>query len=135
MSKIAVAWDNADKTICKYAFEPGWNWQDYQEAIKEAEALLNEVTHPVNIIMDFQRAGMLPNGAINQVQKALSYPRNTNVNLTAIVGANAFIRKVAEVGQKLTRKQNWEIVFVSTLDEAHSHFEKQAAVGKSNDRA
>jgi hypothetical protein len=126
MSKIAVEWENEARTNIKYVYQQGWSWQDYQDAIKAGGKMLDEVTHPVNVIMDFHNAGMLPNGAISQVQKALTYPRHPNVNLTAIVGANTFIRTIAEVGQKLARKQNWDFVFVITLEEAHARFEAQA---------
>jgi hypothetical protein len=125
MSKISVAWDNDDKTVCKYEFQQGWDWQDYYQAIKSAEEMLKQIEHPVNVIMDFRKASLLPNGAINQVQKALAYPRNANVRLTAIVGANTFIRTIADIGQKLARKQNWDLVFVTSLEEAHKHFESR----------
>jgi hypothetical protein len=135
MSRITVEWDNETRTIIKYVYQQGWDWQDYQTAIESAARMIGEENHPVNVIMDFRSASMLPAGAITHVQKALSYPRHPLVRLTAIVGANAFIRRIADIGQKLSRKQSWDLSFVTTPEEAYKRFEQseQSAVRGNNE--
>jgi hypothetical protein len=132
MSRITVEWDNETRTIIKYIFQQGWDWKDYQGAIEAAERMLTEAGNPTNVIMDFRDASLLPAGAINYVQKALAHPRHPLVRVTAIVGANAFIRRIADIGQKLSRN-NWDLVFVMTLDEAYRRFDQYAASKGSNE--
>lgn len=118
---IDVMWDNETKTIIRYLFKNGWNWDDYFAAIKAAGELLDTVDHKVDIVMDFHSANMIPQGAITQVQRAFSHPRHPNIALTIFVGANAFIRAIEGIGRKLapSAAQKWDLAFAATLEEAY----------------
>lgn len=118
---IDVQWDNDAKTIIRYVYRNGWNWNDYFSAINGAAELLDTVKHPVDIVMDFRNANMLPQGAISQMQRAFSHTRHPNIRLTVLVGANSFIRTIESIGRKLvpSAARQWDITFAATLEEAH----------------
>jgi hypothetical protein len=124
---IDVNWDNETKTIIRYLYKNGWNWDDYFAAIKSAGELLDTVDHKVDIIMDFHNANLIPQGAITQVQRAFSHPRHPNIRLTIFVGANAFIRAIEGIGRKLapTAAKKWDLAFAATLEEAYHIAEEQ----------
>lgn len=118
---IDANWDNETKTIIRYQYRNGWNWDDYFAAIKAAADLLDTVDHKVDIIMDFHSANLLPQGAVTQVQRAFSHPRHPNIGLTIFVGANAFIRAIENLGRRLapSAASKWDLTFAATLEDAY----------------
>jgi hypothetical protein len=121
---IELVWDNDEKTILRYIYGRSWTWADFNTAAKEAYEMLDAVEHKVSIIMDFQNANIIPQGAITHVQRAFSTPRHANISTTVIVGssANTFLQAIAGVGRKLSRSgsNDWQLTFVSTLPEAYA---------------
>lgn len=119
---IELVWDNDGKTILRYIYGRNWTWADFNTAAKDAYNLLDTVDHKVSIIMDFQNANIIPQGAITQVQRAFSTPRHDNILTTVIVGssANTFLQAIAGVGRKLTRSNDWQLTFVTNLPEAYA---------------
>lgn len=124
---IDVKWDNEAKTIIRYVYKNGWNWDDYFAAIKAAADLEDTVDHKVDVIMDFHDANMIPQGAVTQVQRAFAYPRHPNIGLTVFVGANAFIRAIEGIGRKLapSAAKKWDLAFAATLEEAYHIIESR----------
>ena len=118
---IEIVWDNEAKSILRYIYGRSWTWTDFNAAAKTAYAMLDTVDHKVSVIMDFQNANIIPQGAITQVQRAFSTPRHKNISTTVIVGssANTFLQAIAGVGRKLSRANDWQLTFVSTLPEAY----------------
>src|SRR6185436_17606630 len=86
---------------------------DFHSAAKEAYQMLDAVDQKVNIIMDFQNAQLVPQGAITNVQRAFSTRRHPNINTTVIVGASAnnFLQAIAGIGRTLTRSNSndWQL--------------------------
>jgi len=132
---INVVWDDEAKTILRYVYEKNWNWTDFHTAAKQAYEMLDTVDHTVNVIMDFQNASLIPQGAITQVQRAFSTPRHRNIGTTVIVGAAArtFLQAIAGVGRKLSRSgaDNWSLNFVATLPEAYALLQQQSQQNSS----
>ena len=132
---ISVVWDNEEKTILRYIYGKNWNWNDFHSAAKEAYQMLDAVSHKVNIIMDFQNAQLVPQGAITNVQRAFSTRRHSNINTTVIVGASAnnFLQAIAGIGRTLTRSSSndWQLSFVATLPEAYALLDQQQNQAKS----
>ena len=132
---ISVVWDNDEKTILRYIYGKNWNWADFHTAAKEAYQMLDEVDHKVNVIMDFQNAQLVPQGAITNVQRAFSTRRHANINMTVIVGASAnnFLQAIAGIGRTLTRSgaNDWQLSFVATLPEAYTFLDQQNNQAKS----
>ncbi len=121
---IELVWDNDAKTILRYIYGKSWTWGDFNTAAKAAYDMLDTVDHKVNIIMDFQNANIIPQGAITHVQRAFSTPRHANITITIIVGssANTFLQAIAGVGRKLSRSgsNDWQLTFVANLPEAYA---------------
>jgi hypothetical protein len=131
---ISVVWDNEAKTILRYIYGKDWNWADFHNAAKEAYQMLDTVDHKANVIMDFQNAQLVPQGAITNVQRAFSTRRHPNINMTIIVGASAnnFLQAIAGIGRTLTRSSSndWQLSFVATLPEAYALLDKQQNQGQ-----
>ncbi len=119
---IELVWDNDQKTILRYIYGKSWTWADFNSAAKLAYDMLDTVDQKVSVIMDFQNANIIPQGAITQVQRAFSTPRHANISTTLIVGssANTFLQAIAGVGRKLSRSNDWQLTFVATLPEAYA---------------
>ena len=132
---ISVVWDNDRKTILRYVYGKNWNWADFHSAAKEAYQMLDAVDHKVDVIMDFQNAHLIPQGAITNVQRAFSTQRHPNINMTVIVGASAnnFLQAIAGIGRTLTRSKSndWQLSFVATLPEAYTLLNQQQDQAKS----
>ena len=97
--------------------------------------MLDAVDHKVNVIMDFQNAQLIPQGAITNVQRAFSTRRHPNINITVIVGASAnnFLQAIAGIGRTLTRSNSndWQLSFVANLPAAYTFLNQQQDEAKS----
>jgi hypothetical protein len=57
---ISVLWDNRNRTIVRWGFDPDWVWEDIQEAWFETESLMEQVAHGVDVIVDMTETPKLP---------------------------------------------------------------------------
>lgn len=130
---IDVIWDNPEQTILRYVFKPRWNWNDLHTAMKEATLLMDEIDHRVDIIMDVSSASLIPSGAIAQAQKAFATPKHANAGITVVVSTSSFAQALVAVGRKLSGRaaQNWEMDFVTTLEQAREHIRRNHSLSDS----
>ncbi|QPC82618.1 hypothetical protein G4Y79_23500 [Phototrophicus methaneseepsis] len=54
-----VEWATEEQNSLLYVFRGTWNWDEVEDTVIEGDLLMNEVMHPVNIILDIQNAGNL----------------------------------------------------------------------------
>ena len=118
---IVVDWDNEQKTIIRYFFSKGWNWDELREAFAQAYQLLETVDHRVNILMDFTTSSIFaPNGAINKARHVIDNPKHSNVGITILVGSR-FVSSIFQLMNRLlgATTSKWDVSFVNTIDEAY----------------
>lgn len=58
---ISFKWDNG---VLRYVAEGQWNWNDYHKAVRIAFFSLNNVDHPVDVILDLSQSIKTPSGAV-----------------------------------------------------------------------
>ena len=113
-----IMWDDEDKTILRQIFSERVTMKDYYEANDEAIKLINQQAHNVDLILDLRTAtidmtGFL--GAIRSVDKKIP----TNLRLRVVVKANQFIRTMAGIAGKFTKRATEDLHFVDNIDEAY----------------
>lgn len=97
---IRVEWDDSSQYAVRYVYEGSWNWDEFQQARKQARLLMDTVDHKVDIIIDVVQTGILPN---NILSRANSIPRERHPNegTIIIVGANPLIRFLYDVARRI----------------------------------
>lgn len=88
---INSSWDNDEKTIILMEFEGQWTWTDVQNVGTRHNQMIDEVTHPVDFIVDFSKSQHVPPGFLQHTRRVLSgaHPRSRAVIL---VGMNPLMR-------------------------------------------
>lgn len=118
---IRVEWDDPNQTALRYTYEGSWNWDEFQQARRQARLMLDTVDHKVDVIIDVVQTGILPN---NILSRASSIPRDRHPNegTVIIVGANPLIRFLYDVARRIYAEvidyRGYRIV--SNLEEARS---------------
>lgn len=56
MTAIAEWYDPETQRVIVLRFEDSWNIEDYDRVIRESAEMLQSVSHPVGLIIDFSRA-------------------------------------------------------------------------------
>jgi hypothetical protein len=126
---IRIIWDNEDKTILRYLYEGRWDQDDFSKAYAEAKTMLDSVNRKVGIIIDIQNSHLIPNGIISRSRHVVTNP-SRNEGLIVIVGANAFIRSLADTFSKLWRRGalgSRKMVFAATLEDARQILSREQA--------
>ncbi|NWF69602.1 MAG: hypothetical protein HXY40_11000 [Chloroflexi bacterium] len=93
---VGVTWDNEQHTILLYTFTDPWNWDDYDEAVRHAYALLESTPNRVATIIDFSCTQTLPRGAIKHMSIVAQQP-HPKQSMMLIVGASPFIQAISNI--------------------------------------
>jgi hypothetical protein len=113
---ITAVWDNDERTVIRYIHEGRWDWSDFYHAIQAANSMMDQVSHKVGLIIDVEQSSVVPSGAISRIS-GLRGKVHRNTGMTALVGANMFVRLLYDLFQKVYGMTT-DFVMVSTLDEA-----------------
>jgi hypothetical protein len=128
---ITAVWDNDEKTIIRYIYDGSWTWDDFYTAFGQAYKMIDTVNHRVDIIVDVRMSSLLPQNALSRGRQ-LSTSTHTNQGRTIVVGANALMRSVSNIFNKVYTKaaDDLKISFVRTMEEAHDQLLHRIAVEK-----
>jgi len=123
---VTVEWGNAEKTILHVKFTRPWNWDEYYPIYADGYAMIETVTHKVNIIMDFSKSdGRLPANALTHFRKAASnsHPRRGVVIITSprMMLVKTMVNMIQKVGLIKT-----PLLFADTLEEAFATLKRMA---------
>ncbi len=115
---INVMWKNEEKTILSFIYEGKWELNDFYQALQKGNALLDEVTHSVALVMDVQGSRMIPNGFIGALSN-ISKKLHPNTGVLIMVGVNAFARAFIATYRKIYPEKNGDksIHFAVNYDE------------------
>ncbi len=119
---ISVQWDNVDRTSLRYVYEGRWTWDELYRAVSEGNAMVGSVPHKVYIIIDVTHSSLIPQNALSQGMR-VNAESPANMGLRIVVGANAFLRTLADVAAKVfgaTQGGKLNMRLVGTLDEARA---------------
>jgi hypothetical protein len=116
---ITVQWDNEQHTLLRWDFIGVWDWDDFLAAQKEANELINSVSHTVNVIGDVSKSYHLPPGAIGRFR---TYRRDDpeNTGRVVVVGASIYIKTMVDIFRGMFPNTGGNFTFANSLDEARS---------------
>ncbi len=121
MEKIVYKWANDEKTVllCTYA-QPDWTWDDFHQAFKTQNEMLDGVSHPtVHIMVDVRKSQLMPKGgSLLSGMRKLSVQKHPRQGHTVIVGAKGVVAAMSNLMTRLMGEHRQELHMVDTMEEA-----------------
>lgn len=120
MPTVDVEWDNPEQTIIRYNFNKGWTWDDYYNATKMGDAMIDSTTHQLLIgaILYIPDPGLPPN-VLRGTQSGMK-SRHPRAQIVVVVTRNRFVRALYDVVVMAYRSLKDEFLRVDTLEEART---------------
>lgn len=119
---ISLEWSSTDKTILIMTYTTPWTWQEFETAYNKLSEKLNSLTNRCDLIIDIQRGGLPPQGAMLRFKKVaeLKHPCAGEV---IFVGPRLLTQMVNSIVNVLksafwNHEQHPEFQFVPTLEAA-----------------
>jgi hypothetical protein len=132
---LITEWDNADKTILRVTYHPGWTWDDLQANGPIEREFLDSVEHKVDVIADFRGTQLPPNAIVRLPQIAASPPyTHPNSGLMVMVGSPAFMDEVVSVYRRVYGAKARKLHVLPDLESARrqiAELNRQASDDKS----
>src|SRR5579859_3764603 len=97
-------------------YEKPWSWIDFDKALLEANASLDEVTHPVDMIIQMHDG--LPSDVSPARFRVIFRKFHTNVRDTALIGANPMIRHTISAFMRVMGQGHRPFFFAASVDDA-----------------
>lgn len=115
---ISVQWDNPEKTIVRWDYDPGWSWDDFFTAQKQIEALVDSVGHRVDMILDVRNSPDVPQDMPDHFHGMT--PTRLRRRVMIIVGANSAMEAMLGAYAKYQPGAGKGIVVADTLEKARA---------------
>ncbi len=114
---IHVNWDNADETILLWTFVGRWTWGEYDDAFKQANAMLDAVDHGVDFLYDVREMSILPPDLITQF-KLRYLTKHANTRQFLVVGVDNYLQLLWNTFTNLPYARHLRVLYFDSLDEA-----------------
>jgi hypothetical protein len=115
--KITVDWDNVERTAVRMNFEARWDWSDYGTAQKICNALIQSVSHTVDVIADIHCSPHAPHDVIVYYRN-YTRTRPENTGQIILVGASTFVRSLVQTLLQLLPNAGTRFAFADSLEDA-----------------
>ncbi len=115
---ITVKWANPEETTIHIVFRGHWELPEFHTAAQQAFEMIDSVSKQVDIIVDIQQGNRLPGDFISALRR-VSFRKHANFRMLVLVGANTFVRAIANAVRKVWRRQA-RFAMADTLDEAYA---------------
>lgn len=123
---IKVGWDPEGVDTVLVEFEGEWTRQDYWEAVRAANRLVEHVAVPVRVIIDLSRSAQDLENVGFQSARSTMMVTPTNVRDVAFVAGKAFnqafVATFLKLYQSYYQARNTRVMVVSTRAEARARF-------------
>lgn len=86
---IDFQWDNDEKTVIRYRASGRWNWNDFYKNVNRSLLRFDEVSHPVDVIIDLRGGDRLPAGAVGHLRSIGSKAHANSTGRAVILGVDA----------------------------------------------
>jgi hypothetical protein len=127
---IEYAWMDDARTVIRQTFNGSFTLDEYRAVEENTYALIEQVTHVVNVICDLSAARHLPSNLASLTHRPNRCPP-PNTGVTIIIGAPLYIRKLAEFASKVKIEREGagthNTLFVATMAEAQVQLERLEA--------
>ena len=76
---VDFQWDNDEKTIIRYTASGVWNWNEFHKHLRRSLLWFDQVSHPIEMIIDLRGGNKLPAGAVGHLRSigAKAHPNST----------------------------------------------------------
>lgn len=114
---ITGKWLDQAQGIYTYKFMGLWTWAEYDTRCHEFDAILENHTTIIHIIMDMSATQYVPPGARLWAQGPAKLAHE-NKGLTLLVSANAYLRSLIRHYRMSPQDNGKALILCQTLDEA-----------------
>jgi hypothetical protein len=114
---VKAIWDNDAKTIMRYAFESGWTWDEFFAAKKQANDMMDTVTHKFGVILDMPVENVIPPDVLANARNGL-LSKHANTVIIVFVSKQSFVRTMIETLVALAPLANTSLETTATVEEA-----------------
>lgn len=116
---VAIAWESEQKRILHYRLDNEWTWDELFAAKKQANEMMDMVSHKLGIIIEAPSQPSLPPNIIVNARNALR-SAHPNTVVIVIIAVHPLIRTMFYTTRALGRFANFRVELASTLDEARA---------------
>jgi hypothetical protein len=119
-NRINVRWDDSAKQVILVTYPDGWNWVEFKQAGDNAEALLAEVPHDVDII--HYVTGAIPTNTLSQIPEiARTSPSliNPQIRYAIVVGTSRYLEIAYRMFRTIYPQLTERLLMCETIDAAH----------------
>lgn len=131
---ITVEWDTPHKIAVRFTYQRPWTWKDFDVAVEQTIALLDEASQKIDIIFDLRQGGLPPADAVRRF-KAAAEIRHPHAGQYIYVASPILTQFVKGVIQILNRTYSGfgtfevpSIVFTGSLEEARDYLAHQRQI-------
>jgi hypothetical protein len=119
---IDLQWYDAERTIIYAQFPPKWVWDDVYALLDEVNRMMDDVTHPVDVIYDMLKSySLFPPSALPNLQR-LSDTAHPNDRLVIFISNTTFVKMIVEIAHKFSpRQEPIAVRYVASLEDALAH--------------
>jgi hypothetical protein len=93
---VELDWDDSNKTTLRYTFIDPWTWDEYYATNARRDTFLSEVSHIVDLILDFRRGKYMPSQAIHHIRRAMAW-ESPQRGIIVIVGVHSMLQALGSV--------------------------------------
>jgi hypothetical protein len=125
--KYNVRWTSEEHHTVLMEFVEDWQWSDFGQATREAHALMDSVTHPVDLIV-WHRVRLPPGSPLSAFRSA-ARAEPPNLRLTAVVVPNfeAFYQALSDIMATFFPDKN-KVIIVNSFEDAVAALEARRVV-------
>ena len=121
---ITARWDNEEKSVIRMIYHrTQWEWDDFHNALKQVQTLVNEATQQVAFLIDLTNARLGPSVLISHAKILHQLKQNPRVKIVIVVGADTFTQALY-ASANASLKPEELFVFSATLDEAYEAIQR-----------
>lgn len=127
---ICVRHDAQDSSVVWLVVQGKWTWRDYRQAINEVYAIVEKVTHRVDVIVDLSEAASTPLESDNQALRDTFEKAPVNYGLMVFVDCDHFTQMIIAIMQKYIPVLQRKIILTDSLANAQSIINIQRAIAQ-----
>ena len=126
---ISPVWDNLEKTALYIRLEGFWTWDEFNQNQALAEAMLDDIDHPVTIIVHIVdgKAARPPKNAFDHWSKTMDDKNAHKVRNVLLVSDNLMVGFFVTMSQRIfNHNKAQKLSVVNNLDAARSRIANQS---------
>jgi hypothetical protein len=117
---IQVEWDNPQQTVIRYTYIHPWYWEDYYSANCKAHQMFASVNHGVDVLFDFRRSPVIPQGGFGHFRRSLHETRPLNMGRVVMLGASGIMLVIDNILRTFYPNSTSHFFKARTEEEAQS---------------